>query len=42
MQTKLFVLLVMLFTHIVEDIWKLFDECHSKGVYWLMYERDAK
>lgn len=26
----------------VEDIWRLFDERHSKGVYWLMYERDAK
>ncbi len=26
----------------VEDIWRLFDKRHSKGVYWLMYERDAK
>ena len=23
----------------VEDIWRLFDKHHSKGVYWLMYER---
>ena len=26
----------------VEDIWKLFDERHSKGVYWLIYERSTK
>lgn len=26
----------------VEDIWRLFDERHSKGVYWLMYERSTK
>lgn len=26
----------------VEDIWKLFDKRHSKGVHWLMYERNAK
>lgn len=23
-----------------EDIWHWFDEHHSKGVYWLMYERE--
>lgn len=26
----------------VEDIWRLFDKRHSKGVHWLMYERNAK
>lgn len=23
----------------VEDIWMWFDQRHSKGVHWLMYER---
>ncbi len=26
----------------VEDIWHWFDEQHSKGVVWLMYELDRK
>lgn len=25
-----------------EDIWHWFDEYHSNGVYWLLYERDRR
>lgn len=25
-----------------EDIWYWFDENYSKGVYWLMYEKDRR
>ena len=28
-------------THI-EEIWRWFDEHHSKGVFWLMYEYETK
>lgn len=25
-----------------EEIWQWFDKYHSKGIYWLLYERDMQ